>query len=77
MYVKHALLQVKNLRSTVARGAIACLGDMFATMQRAMEQVTQFKINVQVNFFFAAVYHDHAYMCYSVAHNHLVQCNYM
>ena len=32
-------LQVKNLRSSVARGAIACLGDMFATMQRAMEQV--------------------------------------
>ena len=31
--------QVKNLRSSVARGAIACLGDMFATMQRAMEQV--------------------------------------
>ena len=25
----------------MARGAIACLGDMFATMQRAMEQVSK------------------------------------
>ena len=33
-------VQVKNLRSTVARGAIACLGDLFALMGRAMEQVS-------------------------------------
>ena len=34
-------IKVKNLRSSVARGAIACLGDLFATMQRAMEQVNR------------------------------------
>ena len=31
--------KVKNLRSVVARGAIACLGDLFALMKGAMEQV--------------------------------------
>lgn len=31
--------QVKNLRSTVARGAIACFGDLFNIMGKSMEQV--------------------------------------
>ena len=32
-------LQVKNLRSSVSRAAIACIGDMFSLLGRAMEQV--------------------------------------
>ena len=31
--------QVKNLRSAVARGAIACMGDLFASMRSSMEKV--------------------------------------
>ena len=32
-------VQVKNLRSSVSRGAIACIGDLFSLLGRAMEQV--------------------------------------
>ncbi len=32
-------VQVKNLRSSVARAAIACFGDLFATVGPAMEKV--------------------------------------
>ncbi len=34
------LYQVKNLRSQVSRAAIACLGDLFALMGKAMEPVS-------------------------------------
>lgn len=36
------IVQVKNLRSSVARAAIACFGDLFATMGSAMEKVNSY-----------------------------------
>ena len=43
-YSLFSFLQVKNLRSQVARGAIACIGDMFAFLGRDMEQVNNEKL---------------------------------
>ena len=36
----HCILQVKNLRSSVARAAIACLGDIFIYAGRYMDPVS-------------------------------------
>lgn len=36
---KMFLVQVKNLRSSVARAAIACFGDLFSTLGSCMEKV--------------------------------------